>query len=282
MYRLAYLRGLLMRAIDWWHDQDEPAPDMMAEQILTLWSTVVRFALDGSRVSHSTKIIGKTLTRVKGSSRWCTTSKDQCRRVAYGVHLRPSTGSRMLNDVGGISQRRRTLCLKRQDSNREIMSWILRRALGIRVSWRHAYVEPGGSILATDMSADMLSIAAGVIQLGGLTNITTRVMDAEQLDLEDDAFDAVICRLGLMLLPHRARALREIRRVLKSGGKLAALVWSTPEHNPLWSLPLSILSNYAKEASSPPTWPLCAFNPASLSGNSQKRASRGQHPCASL
>lgn len=123
-------------------------------------------------------------------------------------------------------------------------------------------VEPGGSILATDMSADMLSIAARVVQQEGLTNITTRVMDAEQLDLENDAFDAVICRLGLMLLPHRARALSEIRRVLKPGGKLAALVWSTPEHNPLWSLPLSILSKYAKEASSPQPGPFALSDPS--------------------
>lgn len=109
-------------------------------------------------------------------------------------------------------------------------------------------VEPGGSVLATDISADMLAIAARVVQREGLTNITMRVMDAQRLDLEDDAFDAVICRLGLMLIPDRERALREIRRVLKPGGKLAALVWSRPEHNPLWSLPLAVLSKSASGA----------------------------------
>lgn len=113
-------------------------------------------------------------------------------------------------------------------------------------------VEPGGSVLATDISAEMLNIAARFAQLEGFTNITTRVMDAEQLDLEDNAFDAVICRLGLMLIPHPQQALREIRRVLKPGGKLAALVWSAPENNPLFSLPLAILSKYAREASSHP------------------------------
>lgn len=112
-------------------------------------------------------------------------------------------------------------------------------------------VGPGGSVLATDLSADMLAIAARVVQQEGLTNITTRVMDAQQLDLEDDTFDAVICRLGLMLLPRRALALREIRRVLKPGGKLAALVWSAPEHNPLWSLPLATLSKFASAAPAP-------------------------------
>jgi len=111
-------------------------------------------------------------------------------------------------------------------------------------------VGPGGSVLATDISAEMLNIAARVAQQEELTNITTRVMDVEQLDLEDNAFDAVICRFGLMLIPHLQQALREIRRVLKPGGKLAALVWSSPENNPLFSLPFAVLSKYAREASS--------------------------------
>ncbi len=111
-------------------------------------------------------------------------------------------------------------------------------------------VGPGGSVLATDISAEMLNITAHVAKLEGLTTLTTRVMDAEHLDLQDNAFDAVICRLALMLIPNLKSALREIRRVLKPGGKLAALVWSAPENNPLFSLPLAIVSTYARGASS--------------------------------
>jgi ubiquinone/menaquinone biosynthesis C-methylase UbiE len=122
-------------------------------------------------------------------------------------------------------------------------------------------VGPGGSILATDISAEMLGIAARVVQQEGLTNITTRVMDAEQLDLEDNAFDAVICRLALMLIPNLQPALREIRRVLKPGGKLAALIWSAPENNPLFSLPLAILAKYARGASSHRPHPFALSDP---------------------
>lgn len=123
-------------------------------------------------------------------------------------------------------------------------------------------VGPSGSILATDISADMLTIAARVVQQEGLTTITTRVIDAQQLELEDETFDAVICRLGLMLLPHPQQALSEIHRVLKPGRKLAALVWSSPEHNPLWSLPLGILSQYASGAASTGPNPFALSEPS--------------------
>lgn len=105
-------------------------------------------------------------------------------------------------------------------------------------------VEPAGTVLATDIAAEMLKEATRFAELQGLTNITTRVMNAEQLDLADQTFDAVICRLGLMLVAHQQEALREILRVLKPGRKLAALVWSTPDRNPFLSIPLAITAKY--------------------------------------
>ncbi len=54
----------------------------------------------------------------------------------------------------------------------------------------------------------MLNIAADAVRRAGLTNVGTRVMDGENLDLEADSFDAVICRLGLMLFSDPPKALR--------------------------------------------------------------------------
>jgi len=120
-------------------------------------------------------------------------------------------------------------------------------------------VGPGGMVLATDLSGEMLNVAAKRAQTEGLTNIMTRVMDAEQLNLEERNFDAVICRNGLMLLPDLPSALRGILRVLKPGGKLAALVWS---RNPFHRLPLTMLANYVGKASADLPNPFALSDPA--------------------
>jgi ubiquinone/menaquinone biosynthesis C-methylase UbiE len=85
-------------------------------------------------------------------------------------------------------------------------------------------VGPEGSVLATDISQEMLEVAARRAEQEGLSNLTTRAMNAEQLDLPENRYDAVISRFGLMLIPNLQQALAEIRSVLKPGGRLAALV----------------------------------------------------------
>ncbi len=103
-------------------------------------------------------------------------------------------------------------------------------------------VGPAGSVLATDISPEMLDVAARLAQQEGLSTITTRAMNAEQLDLADNSYDAVISRLGLMLIGRKQQALTEIRRVLKPEGRLAALVWAKPERNPLFALYITIVA----------------------------------------
>jgi SAM-dependent methyltransferase len=66
----------------------------------------------------------------------------------------------------------------------------------------------------------------------GATNVEFRVLDAQALDLPDASVDAVVCRWGYMLMPHPAAALRETRRVLRPGGRLAFSVWGASDRNP--------------------------------------------------
>ena len=101
-------------------------------------------------------------------------------------------------------------------------------------------VGPTGYVLAIDSSSAMLTNAAEAMRKAALTNVETRIMDAENLDLDEDSFDVIICRFGLMLLSNPPKALREMRRVLRAGGKVASLVFSAVEKNPYEGVPRTV------------------------------------------
>ncbi len=107
-------------------------------------------------------------------------------------------------------------------------------------------VGPDGYVLATDISEGIVELARQVARERGLQQIETRAMDGEKLDLPDASFDAVLCRLGLMYMPHPVTALREWRRALRPGGRVAVAVFSTPDRNPWGALPASIIRQRAQ------------------------------------
>ena len=107
-------------------------------------------------------------------------------------------------------------------------------------------VGPGGYVLATDISEGIVELARQVAHERGLKQIETRAMDGEKLDLPDASFDAVLCRLGLMYMPHPVTALSEWRRVLKAGGRVAVVVFSTPDRNSWGAVPASIIRRRAQ------------------------------------
>ena len=109
-------------------------------------------------------------------------------------------------------------------------------------------VGPAGHVLATDISTSMLELAARAARGAGLANVDTRVMDAQRLDLEADSFDAVISRFALMLVPDIGKALSEIRRVLRPGGSVAALVFS---RCPYLSIPHAVARRVGRLTSPP-------------------------------
>jgi ubiquinone/menaquinone biosynthesis C-methylase UbiE len=97
-------------------------------------------------------------------------------------------------------------------------------------------IGPTGHVLAADVSASMLAVAAEAARQAGVANVETRVMNAENIELDSDSFDAVICRIALMLFPNPAKALTEMRRVVKPGGKVAVMVYAALEKNPFWEI----------------------------------------------
>jgi SAM-dependent methyltransferase len=106
-------------------------------------------------------------------------------------------------------------------------------------------VGPDGAVLATDIAPAILEYAEREARAAGLTNVAVRAMDAEALDVEPGTFDAAICRLGLMYLPDLAGALAAIRRALRPGGRLAAIVFSTPDRNGFFSAPVGVIRRRA-------------------------------------
>ena len=104
-----------------------------------------------------------------------------------------------------------------------------------------------GQVLATDISADILQFASASAQLAGLDNVQTQVIDGEDLaELNAEPFDAVISRVGLIYFPDQQKALAGMKQQLTTGGKVAAMVYSTAETNPFFSIPVSIIRRRAK------------------------------------
>ena len=113
-------------------------------------------------------------------------------------------------------------------------------------------VGPGGFVLATDISPKILGLALENARNKGLENVRTRVLDGENLDVRTASFDAVISRVGLIYFPDQQKALLGMRKALKPGARLGAIVYSTADKNQFFSVPVSIIR---RRASLPPPAP---------------------------
>ncbi len=93
-------------------------------------------------------------------------------------------------------------------------------------------IAPGGMLISSDVAQPMLDVARERARELRIDNLEFRVLNAESIELESASLDAVICRWGYMLLADPAAALRETRRVLRPGGRVALSVWDSAERNP--------------------------------------------------
>lgn len=106
-----------------------------------------------------------------------------------------------------------------------------------------------GWVLATDVSPGILALAQANAVTAGLAQVSSQVADAQALGLAGAAFDAAVCRLGLMFCRSPLAALREIRAALKPNGRFSALVFGRPERNPCLTITVATARRHAGLAS---------------------------------
>ncbi|MBI3744884.1 MAG: class I SAM-dependent methyltransferase, partial [Chloroflexi bacterium] len=109
-----------------------------------------------------------------------------------------------------------------------------------------------GEVVATDLTTEMLAVAEADAHERRLKNVRFQQADAEALPFPDESFDRVTCRFGIMFCPRPGQALREMRRVLKPGGRVALVTWGPPDKNPFFA---TAMGPFMKRLPMPPPDP---------------------------
>jgi SAM-dependent methyltransferase len=102
-------------------------------------------------------------------------------------------------------------------------------------------VGSGGSVVLSDVAAEMVAVAAR--RASAFPQVTTGVFDQSAIPVADASFDAVICRHGLMFVEDPVGAVAEAVRVLRAGGRYAAMTWDRRELNPWLGLVLDAVGD---------------------------------------
>jgi ubiquinone/menaquinone biosynthesis C-methylase UbiE len=103
-------------------------------------------------------------------------------------------------------------------------------------------IEPGGTLISSDVAPEMLTAAQRRAAALGLRNVRFKQIDATQpIDLAAASIDSVLCRWGYMLMDDPEAAVRDTRRVLRPGGRLALAAWTEADENRWSSLPMRLL-----------------------------------------
>jgi ubiquinone/menaquinone biosynthesis C-methylase UbiE len=86
-------------------------------------------------------------------------------------------------------------------------------------------VGSGGSVVRVDLAENLLELARAKAKTRALENIDFRTGDLTNLSFADDTFDTVVCVFGVFFVPDMESALRELKRVARTGGRLAITTW---------------------------------------------------------
>lgn len=99
-------------------------------------------------------------------------------------------------------------------------------------------VGPGGRVVATDISAEMLAFGRERVAAAGLANVEFLQSDAFSLDFAHASFDAAVSRWGIIFEPDAEAAAARIRGFLKPGARMAISSWGEPDQVPFLSIPM--------------------------------------------
>jgi ubiquinone/menaquinone biosynthesis C-methylase UbiE len=103
-------------------------------------------------------------------------------------------------------------------------------------------VQPGGTLISSDMVPEMLSAAQRRAETLGLGNVRFKQIDAQRpIDLPAASVDGVLARWVFMLLDDPEAALRETRRILRPGGRVALTAWTGVDDNQWMAQPIRAL-----------------------------------------
>jgi len=117
-------------------------------------------------------------------------------------------------------------------------------------------VAAEGRLISSDFAPTMLDEARKRGAERGIENVEFEVIDATEMELEDDSVDGVLCRFGYMLMTDVEAALSGTRRVLRPGGKVSLAVWGSPEKNPFFMIPaISLIQRGHMPPPEPPPAP---------------------------
>lgn len=95
-----------------------------------------------------------------------------------------------------------------------------------------ARVGRGGAVAGVDLNPGMLNVARSLKTKDDAASVQWREASADRLPFPDGSFDIAYCQLGLQFFADRPAALREMRRVLPTEGRLAVMVWCGIQESP--------------------------------------------------